>query len=372
MKVEDIALTMVPGLGHKGTARLLETFISAEKIFAASREELMHFAQLRSDIATNICSRKSFAAAEREMEYCRKNGITAIASTDDEYPPLLREIIDYPHVIYAIGDISLLQKRTVSIVGTRDLTTYGDRVCFNLVRDLGAKLPDLVTVSGLAFGIDASAHRSSLYANVPTVGVLANSLPSIMPTQHTGLARDIIEKGGTLISELHSQSKQNGTHYIARNRIIAALSSVTIVVESPVSGGSMVTADLAYGYDRVVMAVPGRMSDNQSKGCNILIRNNKAKILTSADDLIREMMWDSVQASDRVKTKDLREDLSEDQRGLLGCFRNGDPLMMDELVDLTGLDVSQISTLLMELEFAGCIRALPGGRYETIDVISTC
>lgn len=292
MTIEDIALQMTPGIGVKGAVHLLGVFGSARDIFAAAPDELAGEAGLREEIAREIVRRRGFAAAEKELEHCRRNGIAAIASTDPEYPPLLREIPDYPHVLYIKGDTAALSARCLSMVGTRNATPYGQTMCNRLVEGLAAQVPGLCIVSGLAFGIDVAAHRAALAAGVPTVAVLANPLPEVTPAQHTAVARDILDHGGALVTELHSQTRQNGTAYIARNRIIAGLSAGCIVVESPDSGGSLVTAHCADDYDRSVMAVPGRATDRMSAGTNHLIRNRKAQLVLTADDIVRELMWD--------------------------------------------------------------------------------
>ena len=367
MTVEDIALPMTPGIGVKGAVHLLETFGSAARIFAASEEELIRRAELRPDAARQIVRRAGFSAAEKEWKYCRKHDITAIASTDPDYPPLLREIPDYPHVIYVKGDPKILAARTLSIVGTRDTTPYGQTMCHKLVEHLSERVPRLVVVSGLAFGIDAAAHRAALAAGIPTVGVLPCPLPDVMPTQHTALARDILDHGGALLTELHGQTRQNGTAYTARNRIIAALSAGTLVVESPDSGGSLLTAHFADGYDRTVMAVPGRATDRSSSGTNRLIRNRKAQLVLSAEDIVVEMGWDLEPEPATLRPKAETPALTRDEAGLLGCFRTSDPLSIETLHELTGLDPGELAALLLGLELAGLLRQLPGNRYMKLN-----
>ena len=359
MTIEDIALQMTPGIGVKGAVHLLGVFGSARDIFAAAPDELAGEAGLREEIAREIVRRRGFAAAEKELEHCRRNGIAAIASTDPEYPPLLREIPDYPHVLYIKGDTAALSARCLSMVGTRNATPYGQTMCNRLVEGLAAQVPGLCIVSGLAFG----AHRAALAAGVPTVAVLANPLPEVTPAQHTAVARDILDHGGALVTELHSQTRQNGTAYIARNRIIAGLSAGCIVVESPDSGGSLVTAHCADDYDRSVMAVPGRATDRMSAGTNHLIRNRKAQLVLTADDIVRELMWDLGAEPATLRPKPATPQLTPDETGLLGCFRTDDPLSHETLSELSGLDPGELATLLVGLELAGAVRQLPGNRY---------
>ncbi|MEG1759739.1 MAG: DNA-processing protein DprA [Alistipes sp.] len=364
MTIEDIALTMTSGVGVKGAVHLLEVFGDAQHIFAATFDELVGRAVLREDVARSILRREAFAVAEKELAYCARHGIVAVASTDAAYPVLLREVIDYPAVLYVLGNVEVLSAHCVSLVGTREATTYGQDMCHRLVRGLAARVPNLCIVSGLAFGIDVASHRAALAADVPTVGVLANPLPKITPAQHTPVGREIVEKGGALITELHSQVKQTGDFYLARNRIIAALSEGTIIVESPCAGGSLMTAHCADGYNRSLMAVPGRASDQMSLGTNLLIRNRKAQLVLSADDVIAELMWD-VHVKDVLERPRARvSELTTDEAGLLGCFRTDDPLSTGELGVLSGLDAGALSVLLLGLELAGAVRQLPGNRYE--------
>ena len=363
MTIEDIALTMTPGIGVKGVVHLLECFGDARQVFAASEELLTDRAELRPDLARRIARRSAMPAAEREWNYCRKHGLTAVASTDPEYPPLLREIPDYPHVLYVRGDVAALSMRCVSIVGTREATPYGQRMCGELVRGLAERVPGVCIVSGLAFGIDVAAHRAALAAGAKTVAVVANALPDVTPAQHEPVARDIVGAGGAIVSELHAQVKQKGTFYLARNRIIAALSAGTVVVESPCAGGSLMTAHCADGYDRSVMAVPGRAVDVASKGPNLLIRNKKAQLVLSAEDIVSELMWDLGPAGAGPRSTGQSPCLTADEAGLQACYRSSDPVSTEELGALCGLGTCEMSVLLLGLEMAGAVRQLPGNRY---------
>lgn len=363
MTVEDIALQFTPGIGVKGAVHLLECFGSAERIFAATEEELTVRAELRPDLARQIVRRAGFSSAEKELKYCRKHGITPIASTDPEYPPLLREIPDYPHVIYVQGNPQRLSERCLSVVGTRAVTPYGQVVCSRLIERLAERVPRLTIVSGLAFGIDAAAHRAALWAEVPTVAVLPCSLPNIVPAHHTAIARDMLDHGGALVTELNSQTRQYGTAYIARNRIIAALSAGCVIVESPDSGGSLVTARLADEYHRSVMAVPGRVTDRSSAGTNFLIRSRKAQAVLSAEDIIVELGWDLEPEPAVLRPQSEPQPLTPDETRLLACFTTSDPFSIEALRELSGFEPGELAALLLGLELAGALRQLPGNRY---------
>ena len=371
MTLEDIALIFTPGLGVKGIAHLIDSFGSAKAIFSASREELIMGAQLRPDIAESILSKAGFAMAQREMRYCERHGITPVAVTDDEYPPLLREVPDRPHVLFVMGNVQALAMRSVSIVGTRRVSSYGQIRCADFVKSLGSILPSIAVVSGLAFGVDSEAHRSALHHKLPTIAVVANPLPEVTPTQHTSLARDIIAEGGAIVSECHSQTKQRGTLYISRNRIIAGMSAATLIVESPISGGSIATAKIASDYNRLLMAIPGRLTDNNSAGCNFLIANRQALLCYSAEQMARELMWDSDSPADRPLVVNNEPALTREQQGLMGCFRLDEPLSIEELATLTSLDVGTLSAMLLELELLGVVRTLSGNRYMRLVSCST-
>ncbi len=360
MTIEDIALTFVPRLGVRGAVHLLRCFGSAAAIYSASEEELRLRAELRDDVARSIASGRGMRDAEREMAYCRSRDIKPIASTDDDYPPLLRETDDYPAVIYVRGDAAALPRRSVAFVGTRKMTSYGSRMCDALMRDLAEAAPDTVVVSGLAYGVDCACHRAAVNYGLATVGVLANVLPSVAPAMHERLAASMIENGGALVTELNSQTKQNGRYFVPRNRLIAGMCAATVVVESPEAGGAMVTAAFADGYDRTVLAVPGRATDECSRGTNALIFNRKAQPVMSARDILHELMWD---AGTESSGKNTTAELSDEARELLRFF-DADPVTMDVLQLRSGLAPGELSALLMDMEFDGAVRRVAGNRYE--------
>ncbi|MFI3293221.1 MAG: DNA-processing protein DprA [Rikenellaceae bacterium] len=363
--IYDIALTLVPRLGANGIVHLLETFSTAENIFSASLDELTHFGELNPTIAKSISSRSTISAAQEEFSFCQRNNIAIVASTDSEYPTLLREVNDFPHVLYVRGNLQILNNRAVSIVGTRKISPYGGRACDVIIRELAECVPNGVVVSGLAFGVDGEAHRAALRHNIPTIAILPSPLTSITPAQHSRLANDIIEAGGAIITELHSKINHAGRFYISRNRIIAGYSGATIIVESPESGGAMVTAKTAHGYNRIVGAVPGRITDTMSAGCNKLIANKVATAILSGADIIRELMWD-LDADVRPCAKNKVLQFTPDEVGLLRCFRSDEPLHIDKIMELSSLNIGELSAMMMGLELAEAVRLLPGGKYERL------
>lgn len=364
MVLEDIALTLTPQLGVKGVVHLLETFGNATAVFAASADELRGVARLREDAVRNIVHRRSFVAAEKELTHCRRHGIRPVASTDAAYPALLRDTPDYPHVLYIIGAVEALSQRCISMVATRSLTRYGEEMCNRLVAGLAERVPKLVIVSGLAAGGDAACHRAALAEGVPTVGVLANPLPEVTPALNARMAREMVERGGALLSELPSSTRQNGSLFPARNRIIAGLGAATVVVEAAVGGGTLITAHYADGYGRTVCAVPGPATSKYSLGTNLLIRNQVAHLVLSAEDIVRELMWDLDLPAATVERPASPELLPEERR-LLDCFGE-EPRSMDELVEASGLHAGDLAALLTSLELSGAVSKLPGAKYKSL------
>lgn len=364
MEIENIALTLQYGLGAKGIAHLLSLYGDARTVYAQTEEELVTGAGLRRDLAHGIASRSSFRAAASEMKYMAKHGIAGVASTDPHYPVLLRECVDFPHVLYVMGAVDALSGKMLSVVGTRTVTPYGQRMCDVLVGRVAELEPDAVIVSGLAYGVDACAHRAALRYGLRTVGVVASPLPEVTPSVHRSLAREIVDNGGAIITELHSATKQNGSYFVPRNRIIAGMSEGTVVVESPSNGGSLSTADLAYGYQRAVMAVPGRAGDRCSEGANRLIMSRRASMVCSGDDIVRELGWDIDTVGVIPARNAAPPVLDGDEKRVAECFGDGETLDMDTLIARSGVPAGQLAALLLGLELAGVLRCLPGKVYE--------
>jgi DNA processing protein len=366
MTIDDIALTLEAGIGPKTAAVLVREFGSARAVYAASPAEIVRRTALRESLAEQLTRREAHRKAERELTYLEKHSLAALASTDGDYPPLLGEMTDPPHVLYVRGNAEALSLRCVSMVGTRRLSTYGQTMCDRLVRQLAERVPGLCIVSGLAFGIDVHCHRAALRYGVPTVAVVANTLPEVTPAQHADIARDIVAQGGAIVSECNTQSKQTGDFYLSRNRIIAGLSEGTVVVEAPHQSGAMTTAEMALGYNRTVMAVPGRATDEAAFGTNNLIKSERAAMVCSGEDIVRALAWDLYVPEVGEKPAPASPSLSVDAAGLLGCFVGGNAVSVDTLGELTALAHTTLAPLLLELEFAGKIRRLPGGTYTKI------
>lgn len=360
--IDDIALTFEKGFGTKTVNHLINCFGSAQEVYTATVNELIFKAELNEKLAIQITKKNEHRRAEKEMKHLQKYNITPLIATSSDYPPLLRECEDSPHVLYVLGETKILKQPTLSMVGTREITSYGLKTCDTLIKSLAEAMPELVIVSGLAFGVDTACHRSAVAHGLPTVGVLANALPDIYPTHHLNIAREMIAQGGAVVSEMASTMLPHKGGFLQRNRIIAGLGEGTIVVESPWKGGSMVTASIADGYQRVVMAVPGRVDDFMSTGTNNLIRSMKARMVCTAFDVMRELGWD-VEEKNCDNEEDLTN-LSKDEQGVLSLLTGGVVKTTDELAELSGMSMSELLTVLLELEFGGFVKALPGNRYE--------
>ena len=368
MTIEDIALLFVQGLGARGTAHLIDHYGSAEAVYSASVGSLVADAGLRKDIAEGIVNGEGITMARREAEYCRRHKISMIAATDREYPAPLRETLDRPHILFVKGNIEALSSPTLSMVGTREMSPSGQHITNRLIEDLASEIDNFTIVSGIAYGVDSACHRAAITHKVPSVAVLANALPDVNPTPHRQLAEDILKNGGALISELTSQSRQNGKHFIARNRIIAGLSMGVVVIESQASGGSLSTATLADGYGRTVMAVPGRITDATSFGTNNLIRSGMARLILTAQDVISDMDWERYRVTDKTPAIEMVEtsQFNENELLVIAQLNSAEQLDMQQLISATGLTIGQLVMTLMSLELKGVVRPLPGQRYEKI------
>lgn len=371
MNIHDLALIFTPGLGNKTIAHLIDTFGSAEAIFRANEVELRQRAALHSEaIINHLLARTAFPAAEREWDYCQRHHIYAIAATDSIYPVALRESPERPHVIFVQGNLSLLSRPAVAFVGTRTISNYGQTAGRRLVEQLHERVPEAVVVSGLAFGNDENAHRAALEVGAPTIAVIANALPEVTPAANRALADRILSSGGAIVTEVSSQHKNSGKFFPARNRIIAALSSGVVVVESPYEGGSLITAEYALDYGRIVMALPGRAFDKNSFGSNLLIKQNKAAMVCSGGDIVYELGWEARQSEEVVvaptthptETLNLRP---EEQR-LLESMSVGEVAEYETLVARTGFAPARVVSLLTELELCDAVRILPGRKCERI------
>ncbi len=365
MTIDDIALTFEEGVNCRTAAHLVGVFGSAGAVYAAAADELVARAQLNPRLAAQIARRKAHDRAAREMEFIFKQDIRAVESTSEYYPALLRECSDYPHVLYMKGDPELLRAPMLSIVGTRKPTTYGLSAVNRIVGDLARMMPELVIVSGLAYGIDVAAHRAAMAHGLRTIGVMAGPLDSVYPSVHRAVAGDMVARGGGLLTEMRSGDTPTKPRFLQRNRIIAGIGEGTLVVQSPLAGGSMATAGMADGYSRTVMAVPANIGEEASEGTNALIRRLRARMVCSAGEILEELGW-LTGAMRPVQPEEIRQPEGADARKVYDCLGDGPRMSLEAICDRTGIPLPRMAGILMELEFDGYIRALPGNMYDRL------
>lgn len=307
-----------------------------------------------------------FARAEKELDFIRKHGIQAYYYCDKAYPYRLRECADAPVLLFGKGNIEPNEGKFVAIVGTRGASDRGKELTRQLVFDLAKRIPNLTIVSGLAFGIDVAAHRAALEAGIPTIIIPAHGLDRIYPAQHRSVAVASLEKGG-ILTEYPSGMEPERLNFVLRNRIIAGLADAVVVTESKQKGGSLITAKVALDYGRNVYAVPGRPNDVLSQGCNGLIRSERAMLIENAEDLIRDIGWQSEPNAVQGELEGLFADLSADESEVLQILRaNEDGLHVNAIVTQTGKAYPDIATTLIMLEMNGFVHALAGDIYRAV------
>jgi len=355
-----MALTRLNGIGPILSRQLISHCGSAEEVFKSSMSALSKIPQIGNQKARLIKYDDVAEDVDKELEFAEKKGVSVLTYLDEAYPRRLNNYEDAPIILYYKGTVDLNALRTVAIVGTRKPTDYGILSCEKIVEDLGKYDP--IIVSGMAYGVDSTAHRSSVRNNIPTIGVLGHGLDRLYPPTNRDLAAKMIENGG-LLTEFPSGTNPDRENFPMRNRIIAALSDVVIVIESKRKGGSMITADLANGYFKDVFALPGRINDDHSSGCNLLIKSLKASLLESAKDIAYIMRWE--ERTDTKKQQELFIELNEIETKIIDHFRSSKEkeITIDKLHYQLQLPVSQLSGLLLELEFKGMIKSLPGKKY---------
>lgn len=309
--------------------------------------------------------------AETEMEFCLAKHIEVLRYGDVGYPRRLMECQDAPIVLYYRGSADLNQAKILNIVGTRRCTPYGIDSIKKLMSDLASLCPKVLIISGLAYGIDINAHRQALKNGFETLGVLAHGLDFIYPSLHRETAKEMIGQGG-LITEYMTKTKAEKGNFVRRNRIVAGMSDACIVIESAAKGGGLITAKIAQSYSKEVFALPGRITDTYSEGCNRLILDNTATILTSAEDMVNVMGWDYDKKREEALSKGIERDmfpmLNEEQNRIASELAQSGDLPMDILAAKTGYGISKLSSLLFEMEMMGVVRPLAGGIYHLLSV----
>ncbi|MEO7264215.1 MAG: DNA-processing protein DprA [Ferruginibacter sp.] len=358
----QVALTLVPNIGDVHAKALVNLYGDAASIFKAPKKHLESIEGMGTVRASSIKSFKDFTQCENEMAFIEKYKIQPLFLNSDKYPKRLLNCYDSPVLLYYRGNANLNHEKIISIVGTRHFTEYGRNVCENIIAALHTQ--NALIISGLAFGIDTIAHKASLKNNFSTVAVLAHGLDRIYPAQNKALAKQMTEQGG-LLTEFMSNTTPDKQNFPKRNRIVAGMCDALIVIESGLRGGSLITAELANSYNKDVFAIPGRTTDSKSEGCNYLVKNNKAILITNADDFLQAMNWNT-EKKEKKKQRELFIELTEDEKKITDILARHERLQIETLYLQSGLSSSKAAGALLSLEMQGIVASLPGKVYKLL------
>lgn len=356
-----IALSRIKGMNKSLAQHIHETVESLELFFSLPENQLRELTGISGRMLQDDIRREAMQKARQEMEFLQKGNITPLYFTDPAYPTRLTECVDAPPLLYYRGTADLNAAKVVSVVGTRRATEYGRSFCEALVRDLATGFPQLIIVSGLAYGIDICAHRAALKQGLDTVAVLAHGLDHIYPASHRNTAIEMVSHGG-LLTEYPGYHPMHPAFFVARNRIVAGLADAVVIVESREKGGALITAGIAESYHRDVFALPGDIHRETSAGCNHLIRRNRAALITSADDLIEAMCWKTPHRE--AVQRSLFPELSDEEQSLVDYLKERGEGQINRMTVELNRPLSQLLSVLVELEFKGVVKALPGGVYK--------
>jgi DNA processing protein len=363
----QLALSMVSNIGDVHAKILVKVFGQASEIFKASQSVLEQIEGIGPVRARAIRNFNSFHLVERELEFMKRNGVRSLFLTDPDYPQRLLHCYDSPTLLFYKGEANLNASRVLSIVGTRNHTDYGRLFTEKLVRELQDQ--NILIISGLAWGIDALAHKAALRHNLLTVGVVGHGLDTIYPFENAQLANDMLRHGGGILTEFCSETNPEKHNFPLRNRIVAGLSDAVVIVETDIKGGSIITAKLADAYNRDVFAAPGRTIDRKSNGCNHLIKYNKAQLLTDAQELLDIMGW-SEKKPKKKKQRELFIELSAEEQKIVQLLQERETIHIDEINLYSGLSSSSIAAAILNLEIQGIVSALPGKMYRLVSFIA--
>lgn len=353
-----IALTKIPALGPVRIRSLIDYFGTASAVFQSNRKEWLRVPHMTELTCKELKKKPTHAAATAEWQFIVEQQIKPLFLTDPDYPKRLLHCYDPPSLLYYKGIADLNHPRMLSVIGTRNHTAYGKQVTEDLMVQFRNR--NITIISGLAFGIDALAHRYALQNGLPTLGVLAHGLDTLYPWQHLSLAKEM-EKQGGLLTEFGKQTQPDKHNFPKRNRIVAGMADATLVIETANKGGSMITAELAFEYNRELLAVPGKITDSAAAGCLQLIKQNKAVVYTSPESLLDLMGWNCKQP--KITQARLFDDLLPEEKNIVQLLQGVASLSIDELFIKTQLPYSQLASLLLQLEMKHCIRIMPGKLY---------
>jgi DNA processing protein len=361
--VHLLALLKVDGVGDIVAKKLLNHFATAENIFKAKANQLESIDGIGRVLIKNLKDKTVFNLAEAELKFIKENNINCLFYQDEKYPDRLKHCIDGPILLFTSGTIDFRNRKVISIVGTREITSYGTEFCKKFIEDLAPLNP--IIVSGFAYGVDIVAHKVAMDLGLQTIGVVAHGLNQVYPKVHKKYVAKMEQNGG-FMTEFWSNSNPEKENFVKRNRIVAGISEATIVIESAEKGGSLITANLANDYNRDVFAVPGRTSDKFSQGCNNLIKTQKAHLLTSAADLIYILNWELKQDETKVIQKQLFVSLENDEQKIYDYLQKNGKQLLDVIALDCDFPVFRISSILLNMELKGVVRPLPGKLFEVV------
>ena len=367
----NIALTRIGHFSLASALHLYRTLGSGEEIFLHRNEAQDILPDCSPRLIDNLKDwSEPLKRAEVELEFCRNNNIRVLCLGDDNYPKRLEDCADAPLVMYYKGNANLNQSRVINIIGTRHCTTYGADFIRRFIHDLKALCPEVLVVSGLAYGVDINAHQQALAVGYETVGVVAHGLDYLYPAAHKDVAREMVNHGG-LLTEFMTCTNADKGNFVRRNRIVAGMSDACILIESATHGGGMITAGIAFDYGREVFALPGRVGDHFSEGCNNAIRENKAMLLTSVEDFVKAMGWEDdalrIEAQKKGIERQLFPDLSPEQQRIVDVLTKSNDLQLNQLSVKTGIPIGDITSILFQMEMMGVVKPMAGGNYHLLN-----
>lgn len=357
-----IALSLIPRIGDINARKLVSHFGSVEAIFHEPYRNLVKIPGIGSGTASIISEKSYLKIAEKEADYVLKHNIKTFFYLDSNYPFRLRQCDDSPVIFYFKGDCDLNSNKILSVVGTRNATSRGKEQCDRIIAGLADSHPDLIIISGLAYGIDIAAHKAALSNGLQTIAVLGHGFKTIYPSIHWSTAEAILKKGG-LLTDFMSDTLPERNNFLKRNRIIAALSDATLVIESGIRGGALITADMAGSYNRDVFAVPGRPDDQWAAGCNSLIKSNKAALVESAEDIDYNLNWQPLKSKPPLQ-RTLFSELNETEQKIYELLMKERELTIDHICRDLDIPISKLSAQLLQMEFKGIIKCYPGNVYR--------
>lgn len=362
-KIYEIAITMIPLVGPVIARQLISYCGSIEAVFAERKNFLKSIPGIGEEIASRITNgHQILEDAEEELQAIEKNNVQYCFFKDESYPTRLQHIPDAPLLLYTKGNVDLNPERSISIVGTRKPTHYGRAVTEEIIETVGGY--DVTVISGLAYGIDITAHRQCLSSHIPTIGVMGSGMGNIYPQDHYAVAEKMMVNGG-LITEFSFDTGPDAVNFPMRNRIVAGLCDVLVVIESAVKGGSMITAVLANDYNKDVGAVPGRKIDKSSSGCNHLIRNQQAHLVETGEDVINLMSWNQ-KTKNQSYQGELFTEMSAHEKKIYSLIVDRGEKDIDTLAYESKTTPGELAAVLLTLEFKGAIKSLPGKKYAAV------